>query len=219
MISIKQRRAYTEVLAVLEELKLTDSIPGNLLKIMRKEKDESWTFIFNKNIPLEKQLLSKSGAEMLSIIYLAYICNNIDEKNKLKKIYEDNALGKLSDERFKKISSSYENEQKELKERINELRKIIDDLSVKVISTESFVKAVKKYTRAKKLTPRMLNELVDHIEVYHAEKINGVKTQRITIYYTCIGAIDIPDDISIAMPRISLHTREGVSISYQANAT
>lgn len=143
--------------------------------------------------------------------------NTIDKL--FEKIYEDNALGKLSDERFKKISSSYENEQKELKERINELTKIIDDLSVKVISTESFVKAVKKYTRAKKLTPRMLNELVDHIEVYHAEKINGVKTQRITIYYTCIGAIDIPDDISIAMPRISLHTREGVSISYQANAT
>lgn len=134
-----------------------------------------------------------------------------------EKIYEDNALGKLSDERFKKLSSSYESEQQELLERINELRIIIDGLSVKVISSDNFIAAVKKYTRVKKLTARMLNELIDHIEVYHAEKINGIKTQRITIYYNCIGSIDIPEELSITMPKITMHTRQGVSISYQPN--
>lgn len=134
-----------------------------------------------------------------------------------EKIYEDNALGKLSDERFKKLSSSYESEQQELLERINELRLIIDGLSVKVISSDNFIAAVKKYTRVKKLTARMLNELIDHIEVYHAEKINGIKTQRITIYYNCIGSIDIPEELSITMPKITMHTRQGVSISYQPN--
>lgn len=92
MISLKQRRAYTEVLAVLEELKLTKSIPNNLLEIMRREKDESWDFSFNKDILLEEQLLSKPGAKLLSVIYLNYICDDLEEKNKLKKIYEENEL-------------------------------------------------------------------------------------------------------------------------------
>ena len=92
MITLKQRRAYTEVLAVLEELKLTNSIPNNLLETMRREKDESWDFSFNKDILLEKQLLTKTGAELLSVIYLNFICDNLEEKNKLKKIYEENEL-------------------------------------------------------------------------------------------------------------------------------
>lgn len=97
------------------------------------------------------------------------------------------------------------------------MRIIIDGLPVKVISSDNFIAAVKKYTRVKKLTARMLNELIDHIEVYHAEKINGIKTQRITIYYNCIGSIDIPEELSITMPKITMHTRQGVSISYQPN--
>ena len=66
-----------------------------------------------------------------------------------EKIYEDNALGKLSDERFKKLSSSYESEQQELLERINELRIIIDGLSVKVISSDNFIAAVKNIRESK----------------------------------------------------------------------
>ena len=63
----------------------------------------------------------------------------------------------------------------------------------------------------------MLNELVDHIEVYHAEKINGVKTQKIKIYYNCIGAIDIPEEMPIDTPTITLQTRKGVAVSYHPN--
>ena len=135
-----------------------------------------------------------------------------------ERLYEDNVSGKVSDERFRKMSFKYEDEQKEITERMTSLRNTIENLSEKVITTDKFIAAVKKYTRVKKLTARMLNELVDYIEVYHAEIIDGVKTQEITIYYNCIGSIEIPDELPINAPEIVLQTRKGVSVSYQPNA-
>ena len=60
----------------------------------------------------------------------------------------------------------------------------------------------------------MSNELIEHIEVHSAEKINGVKTQKLVIYYNCIGSIEIPEDIPIPEPDITLNTRKGVNLSY-----
>lgn len=135
-----------------------------------------------------------------------------------ERLYEDNVSGKISDERFKKMSVKYENEQKEITERMIHIHNLLEDLSEKAIATDKFIAAVKKYTRVKKLTARMLNELIDHIEVYHAEIIDGVKTQKITIYYNCIGSIEIPEDLPIATPEITLQTRKGVTVSYKPNS-
>lgn len=90
MISIKERIAYTEVLTILEELNLMSKVPNKLIEFMKREKDTSFTFNFNKEMLSKSQLLTKNGAELLSVIYLTYICNNLNEKNKLKKIYEEN---------------------------------------------------------------------------------------------------------------------------------
>jgi len=73
-----------------------------------------------------------------------------------------------------------------------------------------------KTQRAKKLSERMLNELVERIEVFHAEIIDGMKTQRLNIHYNCVGMIDISDDVVIDMPDITLNTRKGVSVCYSA---
>ena len=74
-----------------------------------------------------------------------------------ERIYEDNVSGKLSDDRFAKMSRRYEAEQKELSEKIKALRSEMDKLSSKTMTTDMFISTVRKYTRAKKLTPRMLN--------------------------------------------------------------
>ena len=87
-----------------------------------------------------------------------------------EKIYEDNISGKISDERFTKMSHKYEEEQQELKERMSNLRSLIEQFSGKAVSTDRFIAAVKKYTRVRKLTARMLNELIDHIDVYQSER-------------------------------------------------
>lgn len=132
-----------------------------------------------------------------------------------ERIYEDNLSGKLSDERFSKMSQRYEEEQAELSEKIKALRKELDKLSGDSVSTDMFLATVRKYTRAKKLTPRMLNELVNHIEVHQAEKINGEWVQKLTIYYNCVGALFIPDTPSMPVPDVTVNTRRGVYVSYE----
>jgi len=109
-----------------------------------------------------------------------------------ERIYEDNVSGKLSNDRFAKMSRRYEDEQKELAEKIKKLRSEIEKQSSRSMTTDMFIGLVRKYTRARKLTPRMLNELVEKIEVFNAEKIDGVWEQRLRIHYNCVGTIEIP---------------------------
>ena len=131
-----------------------------------------------------------------------------------ERIYEDNVSGKLSDDRFARMSRRYEEEQKELAEKIKALRAEIDKQSSQVMTTDMFIALVRKYTRARKLTPRMLNELIEKIEVFNAEKVDGVWEQRLRIHYNCVGAIEIPDLIPLPAPEVSVNTRKGVVVNY-----
>ena len=138
-----------------------------------------------------------------------------DELNGLfERIYEDNVSGKLSDDRFAKMSRRYEEEQKELSEKIKKLRSEIEKQSSRAASTDMFVSIVRKYTRARKLTPRMLNELVEKIEVYNAEKIDGEWVQRLRIHYNCVGEMNIPNEPALPIPAVTVNTRKGVFVSY-----
>ena len=131
-----------------------------------------------------------------------------------ERIYEDNVSGKLSDDRFARMSRRYEEEQKELAEKIKALRAEIDKQSSQSMTTDMFISLVRKYTRARKLTPRMLNELIEKIEVFNAEKIDGVWEQRLRIHYNCVGVIEIPELIPLPAPEVSVNTRKGVVVNY-----
>jgi len=80
--------------------------------------------------------------------------------------------------------------------------------------TDQNIGLVRKYTRARKLTPRMLNELVEKIEVFNAEKIDGVWEQRLRIHYNCVGTIEIPTVLPLPIPEVSVNTRKGVVVNY-----
>ena len=131
-----------------------------------------------------------------------------------ERIYEDNVSGKLSDDRFARMSRRYEEEQKELAEKIKALRTEIDKQSSQSMTTDLFISLVRKYTRARKLTPRMMNELIEKIEVFNAEKIDGVWEQRLRIHYNCVGVIEIPELIPLPAPEVSVNTRKGVVVNY-----
>ena len=131
-----------------------------------------------------------------------------------ERIYEDNVSGKLSDDRFARMSRRYEEEQKELAEKIKALCAEIDKQSSQSMTTDMFISLVRKYTRARKLTPRMLNELIEKIEVFNAEKIDGVWEQRLRIHYNCVGVIEIPELIPLPAPEVSVNTRKGVVVNY-----
>ena len=134
-----------------------------------------------------------------------------------EKIYEDNVAGKISDERFSRMARKYEDEQKELADKIKALKSALDNSTSKSVTADMFISIVRKYTRARKLTPRMLGELIERIEVHQAEKVNGVWEQRLTIVYNCIGAIDIPTALPLPYPEVSVNTRKGVIVNYVPN--
>ena len=136
-----------------------------------------------------------------------------------ERLYEDNLSGKITDERFQRMSVNYDNEQKDLRERLTHLKNVLEELTCKTTSTEKFVEAVRKYTRVKKLTANMVTELIEHIEVHHTEKIDGVKTQKLVIYYNCIGSIEIPEEVPIPEADITMKTRKGVEVNYTSPST
>lgn len=142
------------------------------------------------------------------------ISRNSEIDRLFEHLYEDNASGKISDERFAKLSLKYESEQKSISERVEELKKAYDEMANESSKTESFIRAVKKYTRVKKLTPLMLNELIEKIEVFQTEIVDGKRTQKIVIYYNCIGAVSIPKDVPVPNVEVTLGTRQGVELTY-----
>lgn len=131
-----------------------------------------------------------------------------------ERIYEDNVSGKISDERFARMSIKYEEEQKELTARLKELKAKLEKSASQSMTADMFINTVRKYTRAKKLTQQMLNELIQKIEVFNAEKVEGVWQQRLIIHYNCIGSIEIPEVLTLPAPEVSVNTRKGVTVSY-----
>ena len=95
--------------------------------------------------------------------------------------------------RFAKMSKRYEQEQGENAKKIKALRLELKKDEGKRMDIDEFLDTVRRYTDATTITKRMVAELIDHIEVYHAEKQDGVTNQRVVIHYNCIGAFDVPD--------------------------
>ena len=131
-----------------------------------------------------------------------------------ERLYEDNVAGKIDDARFAKMSKRYEQEQGENAKKIKALRLELKKDESKRMDIDDFLETVRRYTDATTITKRMVAELIDHIEVYHAEKQDGVTNQRVVIYYNCIGAFDVPDRRKIPEADIIMETRKGVAPSY-----
>ena len=131
-----------------------------------------------------------------------------------ERLYEDNVAGKIDDARFAKMSKRYEQEQGENAKKIKALRLELKKDESKRMDIDDFLETVRRYTDAATITKRMVAELIDHIEVYHAEKQDGITNQRVVIHYNCIGAFDVPDRRKIPEADMIMETRKGVALSY-----
>ena len=131
-----------------------------------------------------------------------------------ERLYEDNVAGKIDDARFAKMSKRYEQEQGENAKKIKALRLELKKDESKRMDIDDFLETVRRYTDATTITKRMVAELIDHIEVYHAEKQDGITNQRVVIHYNCIGAFDVPDRRKIPEADIIMETRKGAARSY-----
>ena len=111
----------------------------------------------------------------------------------IQRLYEDNLDGKISDERFAKMTASYEEEQKTLEFRIRELKATIGTVTENASNVDAFLKLVRRYTDIQELTAEIIREFVEKIYVYKAEHIDGKRVQRIKIVWNCIGEFTPPD--------------------------
>jgi DNA invertase Pin-like site-specific DNA recombinase len=132
----------------------------------------------------------------------------------IRKIYEDNALGKISDERMIKFMGEYETEQLALGKEIDKLEIEMRDTDSKGTSVNQFVEMVKQQSVIKRLTAPIVNRFINCIVIHPAERITGGYNQQIDIYYNFVGKIDLPDIDKTPAPEVSLNTRNGVILNY-----
>ena len=113
----------------------------------------------------------------------------------IERIYEDNVLGKISDERFCRMSANYENEQKELLAAVEHDEQAVRKAEQEKIDLKVFLDAIRECTDLKELTPTIVNTLIKRIEVHNSEKgEDGLKHVPIDISFTAVGIINIPTE-------------------------
>ena len=107
----------------------------------------------------------------------------------IRNLYEDKVNGSLSDERFRKLSQEYEDEQANLNARIRELQEILMKAKEQSDNVTRFMRIVRKYTEITELTPEIVREFVEKVIVHEKQVIDGKRTQAVEIIYNCVGAI------------------------------
>ena len=106
------------------------------------------------------------------------------------RLYEDYSSGRLSEKKFTMMSAHYEQEQDANEEKLLELEKRHKEKSVAVANAEQFTESLSQCAGMKKLTATVLNTLIEKIEVHNPVMVNGVKEQKLTVYYKFVGQID-----------------------------
>ena len=105
----------------------------------------------------------------------------------IQRLYEDNVDGKVSDERFTKLTATYENEQSVLTARMKELQAVVAKESETAANVNGFLSIVRKYTDIPELTSEIVREFIEKVYIFHPEVADGKRTQKIVIVWNCIG--------------------------------
>ncbi len=113
-------------------------------------------------------------------------------------IYEDNILGKLSDDRYSRMASMYETEQKELIKTVSDGEKELETAEQKNVDMRLLLKTLRELTDFKELTPTIVNSLIQRIEVHNNDKSSGHCYVKVDIYFTAVGMIEIHDEKEIS---------------------
>lgn len=115
----------------------------------------------------------------------------------ISRIYEDNILGKLSDDRYSRMASMYENEQRELIETISKSEQELEKAEQQNIDMRLLLKTLREITDFREHTPTIVNSLIQRIEVHSNDKYDGHCHVKVDIYFTAVGIICIPDEKEI----------------------
>lgn len=161
---------------VLNEIVLGEL--NKLLATVKADEDDFLQTAMNNSVQKKSSEITKAKKTVKQAE------KRIAELDKLfTRLYEDNVLGKLSDERFTMMSTAYEEEQQKLKATVSELTALIDASEKKSSDVTAFLEIVRKYEHITKLTPEIMHELIEKIVVHEADKSSGKRVQQIDIYY------------------------------------
>ena len=172
----------------IREVTLAELVKDNLKQIVKMAAEDEQEFV--------RRLTCQSAKEQA--VKIRVLKKELELKERrvkeldgiIKRLYEDNITGKLSDERFKIFCEDYESEQRSLREEVVALQKQFDDAENTCTNISSFLKMAKRYADFDELTPAMLRDLIEKIIVHEGDKSSGHREQRIEIYYTFIGAAE-----------------------------
>ena len=115
----------------------------------------------------------------------------------IEKVFEQNAIGVLSDERFSKMLQSYEKEQKALTQEVAESRQTLEEAKQKATDLRLLLRTLREMTEINELTPTLVNSLIERIEVHNNDKSSGHCYVKVDIYFTAVGMVDIPTEQEI----------------------
>jgi hypothetical protein len=125
----------------------------------------------------------------------------------LKRLYEDNIFGKISDERYTSMSSDYEAELKNLKERYYELQSMLTNYNKQSQDAKQFADLVEQYSNITELTEELLNTLIEKIVVHEKEVVDGEIIMRVDIYYRFIGRVGNAEGEDLRASKIRRSTK------------
>ncbi len=115
----------------------------------------------------------------------------------IERVFEQNAAGILSDERFALMLKKYEQEQKELTAEVAESRKTLQSAEQQAVDLRLILRTLREMTDIKELTPTLVNSLIERIEVHNNDKYDGHCHVKVDVYFTAVGMIDIPTEKEI----------------------
>lgn len=172
----------------IQKSALIEIVSGKLRQTIQEVHFDQEAFLKKLKRQSQAQFSKDSKRQQLQLQKDEHRSKEIDSI--IQKLYEDNLLGKISDERFVKLSKSYEEEQKQLQTSISDLTEKLAKQQEDSLNISKFMARISKYTELPKLTVEIVNELIDKIVI---QKPTGTKRNRIIqvdIYYNFIGKLN-----------------------------
>lgn len=171
--------------------KITDIVTRHLSKILRftdQYEDEFVKIVMSESYK-RIQIQQKKNQDALA----AALARDKELDVLFEKTYEDFSFGRLNEERFKKLSDKYEEEQIELKQQIKHLKEIVAEEKCHEMDASGFLRLAREYSDIDALTPEILSKFIDKIVVHHRDMLFGETVQKVEIYYRLIGSIELPN--------------------------
>jgi DNA invertase Pin-like site-specific DNA recombinase len=176
----------------IREVTLFNLVLAHLNRVLQYARNFEGAFV--------QGILQKSAAEQVKSVAakrrtLEQHGRRIAELDMLfQKLFEGNAAGQISDERYLRMAALYESEQTALKQESAALETELAGEKQAAANTERFLTLVKNYTELDALSPKILNEFIEKIVVYAPDKSGGKRKQKVEIFYNAIGIIDVPGE-------------------------